>query len=338
METTTIPVDNVYVTIWSKETLLERSRNLHNSEDVDIMSWVSDDRHFPIFGKKINTPIQDNGVVLFYISEKNNNRVVGAGRVKMHYSNARSMKVYEKPEHNEYCVVLEQVMFFRKEYTSNDSIMKSGTQYFTTGISKGSRVVQRLCTQDPGTEFYALCQRVLNDMATDVDFASLFRNREEVHREKEALKVYFKKMTSEFKMLYHEVPRVSRSSVHDITTTVDGKVFSEWRYLQNFCLGIDDTTQFFVPGVYEIGYIGRDDAEVIENSDVHVVYVGESGNIFARITQHSRLNAVRFNDIVRNGNALVWRYVHLENKYEAQFVESQFLAMYNYHLNIASNQ
>lgn len=346
-----IPMDNVYVTIWSRQTLLERARNLHCGV-TDMCDWVSDSGHFPIYGKEPSKPdsIIIGGVVLFYISGETPNRIAGAGKIKCHYQMATVQKIYEKEEHNQYCVVLERVVFFDKQtdesgndiypYTSKNPVMNYNTKNFINGVSRGENVIQRICAKPPGDDYRTLCDNVLRDMCEKYpSFSDLFLDSGYIIHRDNSIKTEYKERTNAWKSARLEYTKHPRWDERNITLTPDGKEFLAWGKLMNNTSDIMDTSKIGVSGVYEIGFVtGGGVGNVISNEDVNVVYVGKSKDIYKRIKQHSNLNKnVVLNDIKRNGHTLVWRYVKLDNEYEADYVEQQLLFLYNYLVNKKDN-
>jgi len=345
-----IPMVNVYVTIWSRQTLLERARNLHHGV-TDMCDWVSDSGHFPIYGKEPSNPdsIVIGGVVLFYISGEKQNRIAGAGKIRCHYQMAKVQNIYEKEQHNQYCVVLERVVFFDKKvdeggndiypYTSKNPVMNYNTKRFINGVSRGENVVQRICTQPSGEDYHTLCSNVLRDMRERYpSFSDLFLDSVDIAERGNSIKTEYKEKTNIWKSDRLGYTKHPRWDERNITITTDGKEFIAWGKLMDNTTDIMDMSKIGVSGVYEIGFVtGGGVGNVISNEDVNVVYVGKAKDIYKRIKQHATLDKKEFCQIDTCGHTLVWRYVRLDNEYEADYVEQQFLFLYNYLANKKDN-
>ena len=138
---------HIRATIWSDITISERA---DREGQVSLEDWVTPDRTLDIYGKTPSDPennIPFGAIVLLYVSGRVKKQIVGAGRVA--YRSRNNVPIYNKPEHNEYRVVLEDVTFFNEPLTSETDYMTVGGWRLINCVSRGAFVVNKVCT--PGS-------------------------------------------------------------------------------------------------------------------------------------------------------------------------------------------
>lgn len=346
-------IDNIYYSIWDRNTLEYRSRSVHGGKGIN--DWVNNDV-MDIYGKKPSNESLKNvigKVVLFYISNRGNNsekcKIVGAGRIKSHDYNA--LNVYYDSKHNEYRITLDRVMFFKDHITSDLPCTKYNKTSFINGVSRGENVIMKMCskkTTDNDTDYKTVCTNVLRYIkANNPAFEKLFYTDDDIEKFEVTTGYLYKELKRSF--IKNNIRIGERYDNRGVDTSPDGNFTLypwEWfRYGEQYqnCTSIINGIETTSPGVYELGYIHGDftDREITPE-DVYPFYVGHSGNVKKRLRQHQKTKNADHRDFhqkkLDEGATLVWRYLFTKSKPEADYVEQQFLHMYNYELNKASNK
>ena len=348
-----IQIDNIYYTIWDRNTLEYRSNSVHSGK------WINDCVKNDVMDIYVKKPSDKSleyiigKIVLFYVSNRGDNsekcKIVGAGRIKSHDYNA--LNVYYEYKHNEYRITLDRVMFFKDYITSDLPCTKYNKTNFINGVSRGENVIMKLCskkTTDNDTDYKTVCTNVVGYIkANNPAFEKLFYTDGDFEKLEVTTKKYYGDLILSFRK--NNIRIGERYDHRGIDTSPDGKLtFYSWewfRYGEQYqnCTSIVDGIETTSPGVYELGYIHGDftDREITPE-DVYPFYVGEAGNVKTRLRQHKKTNQGDHRDFHRQklneGATLVWRYLFTKSKPEAEYVESQFLHMYNYELNKAGNK
>lgn len=328
-------LDKLYSTIWSRDTLRQRAINHHNG-DEEIKSWVNEnDGSLDIFGIKPKENIEIGHIVLFYI-KKNPSvwGVVGAGRIGYHRYN--NFRVYNDVKFNEYAIYLDRVMFFDTPITTNTPNARLDTHRFSHSL-RGDKIITKVSVRNGDNK--QLWLNLLSDLLQIPSFYRLFTSDvDEID------------YINSIQPITNNIVRVDRERGQEIVP-VSGE-FSEWKIFRNSNTSRSDMRQInddinASAGVYELGLVNEQD--IVDNSTgtiinadlVSPVYVGKSYNLYNRLKDHifpQGANRQRiYNEALENGKVIVRRYVYLDNKYMAEYIESDLLSRYNYTWNIQNN-
>ncbi|XWS72157.1 hypothetical protein CRYUN_Cryun02cG0016200 [Craigia yunnanensis] len=150
-----------------------------------------------------------------------------------------------------------------------------------------------------------------------------------------------------------EVTRLKRED-HNVDSQ-----FCKWKVLigtddwEDYSVGKEGVARYRVEnlprssssGIYELaiyrtGSSSRDNPSKLDPDKILVVYLGEADNVRTRLQQHGRTGTHlgrNFEDMFSRGYSIVYRWVPMENKADAQRTEAQLLKYFDYAWNKGSN-